>query len=464
MSFEGFPGCDVRAKLDHPVIDADAHVVECDFAHLDFVREVAGRDVAERVGAFAAAHGPTVKGFWWGLPSGPHTSDRALAQLPRYMRSRMDELGIDFAHCYTTRGLSHMYIPDEDMRRASCRGLNMLTAEMYADVGDRLRPVAVIPTYSPTEAIEELEFAVLKLGHKAIHVGTELRGPARAAGPDPFLNAAQTTRSIAIDAPHDYDPFWQRCVELKVAPVCHTSSRGIGYRASPSNYVFNHLGDFANGAEFFCRSLFFGGVTQRFPQLSFGFLEGGVAWAVNLLNDIVEHWEKRNVEALERNLDPDKLDVDLMLRLFGEFGGARLAPERLKLSVHGRWMMKRPELFDEFAACAMTEIPALKRLFVDPFYFGCEADDRMVSVAFNRRLNPLGKALKPVFGSDIGHWDVLDAASVLSEAWTLVTSKLITSEDFRALVFVNPAMLHLSMNPDYFAGTVVEDAARKLMR
>ncbi len=112
----------------------------------------------------------------------------------------------------------------------------------------------------------------------------------------------------------------------------------------------------------------------------------------------------------------------------------------------------------------MTEIPALKRLFVDPFYFGCEADDRMVSVAFNRRLNPLGKALKPVFGSDIGHWDVLDAASVLSEAWTLVTSKLITSEDFRALVFVNPAMLHLSMNPDYFVGTVVEDAARKLMR
>lgn len=462
--FEGFPGSEVRARLDHPVIDADAHVVECDFAHLDFVREVAGDAIAARVGDFLNMHGPTVKGFWWGLPSGVHTSDRALAQLPRYLRSRLDELGIDFAHCYTTRGLSHMYIPDEELRRASCRALNMLSAEMFAGVGDRLRPVAVIPTYSPREAIEELEFAVLELGHKAIHIGTELRGPMRSpAGADPWAHPTQSTRSIVMDAPFDMDPFWQRCVELGVAPVCHTSSRGIGYRASPSNYVYNHLGDFAAGAEFFCRSLFFGGVTHRFPSLNFGFLEGGVSWAVGLLNDIVEHFEKRNVDALSRNLDPDKLDLDLLMKLFGEFGGPRLAPQRLAQSVHGRWIMRRPAVFDEFAACAMTEIPALKRLFVEPFFFGCEADDRMVATAFERRLNPLGRSLKPMFGSDIGHWDVLDATSILSEAWSLVSSKLITPADFRALTFENPALLHLGMNPGYFEGTVVADAARELL-
>ena len=341
----------------------------------------------------------------------------------------------------------------------------MLYAEMFAGVGDRLRPVALIPTYTPEEAIEELEFAVNELGHKAIMIGTELRGPARAAtGQDPFLAPAQPTRSIAMDSPHDYDPFWRKCIELKVAPVCHTSSRGIGYRASPSNYVFNHLGDFANGAEFFCRSLIFGGVTRRFPGLSFGFLEGGVAWEVNLLNDIVEHWEKRNVTAMARNLDPELLDMDLLERLFREFGGKRLTPERLRADPHGQYLVKRPEHHDEFAACALTEIRDLRSLFVDPFYFGCEADDRMVSVAFNRRLNPLGATLKPVFGSDIGHWDVLDAASVLTEAWSLVSAKLITEENFRDLTFVNPAMLHLSMNPDYFRGTVVEGAAERLLR
>jgi hypothetical protein len=76
----------------------------------------------------------------------------------------------------------------------------------------------------------------------------------------------------------------------------------------------------------------------------------------------------------------------------------------------------------------------------------------------------LGAALKPMFGSDIGHWDVLDAASVLTEAWTLMQAKLLTPENFRDLTFVNPAMLHLSMNPDYFRGTVIEDAAEKLLR
>jgi len=465
MSFEGFPGRDVRAKLDHPVIDADAHVVECDFAHLDFVRQIAGEDTVKRIIAERANHGPTVRGFWWGLPSGPHTADRAMAQLPRYFRSRLDECGIDFAHCYTTRGLSHVYISDEAARRASCRALNMLYAEMFAEVGDRVRPVAVIPAYTVKEAIEELDFAVLELGHKAIMIGTELRGPARPhTGKDPFLEPTQSTRSIVMDAPEDYDPLWRRCIELKVAPVCHTSSRGIGYRASPSNYVFNHLGDFANGAEFFCRSLVFGGVTRRFPSLSFGFLEGGVAWAVNLLNDIVEHWEKRNVDAMARNLDPALLDIDLLERLFRDFGSPRLSPERIRANPHGNLMIKRPERFDEFAACALTELSQLKSLFVDPFYFGCEADDRMMTVAFNRRLNPLGASLKAMFGSDIGHWDVLDAVSVLTEAWMLLQAKLLTPENFRDLVFVNPAMLHLSMNPDYFRGTVVEDAAEKLLR
>ncbi len=465
MSFEGFPGREVRAKLSHPVIDADAHVVECDFAHLDFVRELAGEEIAKRVLAVRANHGPTVRGFWWGVPSGPHTDDRAMAQLPRYFRSRLDDLGIDFAHCYTTRGLSHVYLNDDELRRASCRALNMLYAEMFAEVGDRMRPAAVIPTYTPQEAIEELEFAVKELGHKAVMIGTELRGRARpATGKDPFLEPTQSTRSIVMDSPHDYDPFWRKCVELKVTPVCHTSSRGIGYRASPSNYVFNHIGDFANGAEFFCRSLIFSGVTRRFPGLSFGFLEGGVAWALTLLNDIVEHWEKRNPQAMERNLNPALLDVDLLERLFREFGSKRLSPERIRANPHINLMTERPDPFNEFAACALTELGQLRELFIDPFYFGCEADDRMVSVAFNRRLNPLGASLKPVFGSDIGHWDVLDAESVLTEAWTLVNAKLMTEENFRELTFVNPAMMHLSMNPDYFRGTVVEAAAAALLK
>jgi predicted TIM-barrel fold metal-dependent hydrolase len=460
-------GAEVREKLDHPVIDADAHIVECHFALMECIEEVAGKNVAARAEkAFqnTGAHGAAVKGFWWGLSSGEHTGDRALAMLPRYLRSRLDALGIDFAHCYTTMGLAHLYLVDDELRQATCRALNTMYAEMFKGCGDRLRPVAVIPTYTPKEALAELEYAVNELGFKAIHIGTELRGPGQPApGADPLKFQSQSTRSIIMDSPYDYDPFWKRCLELKVAPACHTSSRGVGYRASPSNYVFNHLGDFAEGANFFCRSLIFSGVTRRFPKLSFAFLEGGVSWALTLLSDIIEHWEKRNAEALEQNLNPDLLDVDLLERLFREFGTERLRPERIRKDPHGRFQIARPALFDEFAACALKEIRDLKALFVDPFYFGCEAEDRMVAAAFDRKLSPVGLPLKAMLGSDIGHWDVLDAETVLGEAWRLVQAKLLTRENLRDFIYVNPAMFHLSVNPDYFQGTVVEDETRKLL-
>lgn len=460
----GFPGSEVRAKLDHPVIDADGHVIECEWLLDEYVREVAGPEIQARWRKRPPPYGPT-KMIWWGYPSAAHTADRAMAMFPKYFRARMDECGIDFAHMLSTAGLATLYVRDDELRAAGCRALNTMYADMFREVGDRIRPAAVIPTFTPEEAIRELEYAVLELGHKAVMVGTEIRKPY----PEVFREApqfgqfAERWQSIAIDPPYDYDPFWRRCVELGVAPLCHTSHIGAQHRRSASNYVFNHLGMFAGGSEHFCRALFLGGVTRRFPELTFGLLEGGVAWAVTLLNDIVEHFEKRNVADLVENLDPGKLDVDLLANLADTYGDARITAARVRERPHSRSSQPdRPPLFDEFAACGMTEVHDLRRLFCENFYFGCEADDRMLSVGFNRRLSPVGVPLKAVFGSDIGHWDVIDAASVLSEAYGLVTAGLITSDDFTALTWTNPASLHLRMNPEYFRGTVVESAAETL--
>ena len=62
------------------------------------------------------------------------------------------------------------------------------------------------------------------------------------------------------------------------------------------------------------KSLFFGGVTRRFPELSFAFLEGGVAWAATLYADIIGHWEKRNRHAMA-HLDPSGIDKALLMDL-----------------------------------------------------------------------------------------------------------------------------------------------------
>jgi len=69
--------------------------------------------------------------------------------------------------------------------------------------------------------------------------------------------------------------------------------------------------------------------------------------------------------------------------------------------------------------------------------------------------------LRPIFSSDVGHFDVVDMTEVLEEAYEMVEHGLITEAELREFVFSNPARLHTTMNPDFFKGTVVEAAVAK---
>ena len=97
------------------------------------------------------------------------------------------------------------------------------------------------------------------------------------------------------------------------------------------------------------------------------------------------------------------------------------------------------------------------------FYYGAEADDNMTALAFDTKLNHFGVKLKAIFSSDIGHWDVPDMSGVLYEAWEMVEKGTINEDDFKLFVFENCAEMHAQMNPDFYKGTVVEDAVFKLM-
>ena len=78
-------------------------------------------------------------------------------------------------------------------------------------------------------------------------------------------------------------------------------------------------------------------------------------------------------------------------------------------------------------------------------------------------MNPFGARLRAIFSSDIGHWDVPDMTAVLEEAYELVEDEVLEEEDFRDFVFTNPVTLWTGMNPDFFKGTVVEQAAAKVL-
>ena len=212
--------------------------------------------------------------------------------LPRLLRERLDELGIDVVVVYTTYGIVALAQDDAELRRASARAINQHNAEVFRGLGDRMIPVAVVPMTTPEEALDELDHAVGELGFRAVMMQGHVVRPLPGGGDLP--RAARWMDTFGIDSEADYEPVWARCAELGISPTFHSSGMGWGSRASVTNYVFNHVGSFGAAGEAICRALFFDGVPQRHPALRFAFLEGGVHWASGLYSDLVGHWEKRN--------------------------------------------------------------------------------------------------------------------------------------------------------------------------
>jgi predicted TIM-barrel fold metal-dependent hydrolase len=457
----------IRAKIDHPIVDVDAHMIEAEFAFPDFLKKVGGPEIAERFAKLRANRGDRNRGAFWGSPSGKYSIDRITVMLPRLYRQRLEEAGIDFGIVYTSLGLGAMWVRDAELRRAYHRALNLMYADMYRDVQDRLIPAAMIPTQTLEEAIDELEYAVGELGFKVITVA----GERRRAHPEiehlaPHLaNYSQIVEPLMLEEPTAYDRFWQRCQELKVAVTSHSGAQGTQRHNSRANFVYNRLGSFGVGGEHFARSLFLAGVTRRFPDLTFGFLEGGVARICALYNDLFEFWEKRNPRALHENCNPAELDTELMARMAAEYGNDWLTSENIRTNPHNQFSRPTdtPAQLDDFAACGIAEEEDIKSLFVPNFYIGCEADDRMNACAFDTRLNHKGARLKAMFSSDIGHWDVVDMTGVVPSAYGLVRRGLITEDDFRDFMFTNAVEMHGRMNPNFFKGTAVEAEAEKVL-
>jgi predicted TIM-barrel fold metal-dependent hydrolase len=472
MSGTRFPSARIREQLDHPIIDADAHTVEFWPALAGYVRdEGVALDIERpmtKLGVLPAWHRLSLeerrhqlayRPAWWAFPA-RNTDDLATANLPGLMYERLDEIGLDFSVVYPSLGLVFLHLEDDDTRRAACRAVNRYHADVFADYLDRLAPVAVVPMQTPEEAIEALDHAVLSLGMKAILIGSYARRPVPAAI-ERDASAAQWAYRVdtfGIDSDYDYDPFWSRCVELGVSVSAHSATQGMGMRQSISSYVYNHIGNFATSAEALCKSLFLGGVTRRFPELRVALLEGGVAWGASLYADLVSHWEKRNRDHIE-HYNPANIDRDRFSELFARYGGD-LAERSARGGAVSESELEglEPGVTDEFAACAIEGVDDIRDLFVPNFFFGCEADDPFVDLAFDVERNPAAGRLRVLFGSDIGHWDVPDMTQVLVEAYEHVEEGRLSPEAFRAFTFGDVSRFYLDTNPDFFKGTVVEDA------
>ncbi len=290
---------------------------------------------------------------------------------------------------------------------------------------------------------------------KAAVLRSYVKRPATADGPERL-------DFLALGSDYDYDPLWAACKELGVAATFH-SSAVYGGRVQIPNYCYNHIGILAAGGEAICKALFMGGVTRRFPGLNFAFLEGGVGWGVNLLSDLIGHWNRRRAGRIG-DFDPANLDLDLYMRLMDEYGDEKVRRRREDIRAIFSRPQPKVEQIDNFEAVGMGRVEEMLDLFVAPFWFGCEADDPMNAQAFNRRGNPLGAKLKALLGSDNAHWDVPDMRDVLVEAFEMLEDGKIDAHDFRDFTFTNTVQLHAGMNPNFFKGTRVEKAVDALLR
>jgi predicted TIM-barrel fold metal-dependent hydrolase len=467
----------VRGGLSHPVIDGDGHIVDFLPALRDFLRAEGGETLAQQVMPLTGVRGfgswmgssweqrrerRLMRGPWLGFPTG-NTLDRCTSSIPRLLYERLDEFGIDFAVCFGSGGLVASGV-DPGVRRAATRAMVRYHHELYGEYADRLTIAAQITMDTPQQAVEDLEHAVAA-GAKVVSVGPRLRVVPAAGALDPSIPPAMWVDALALDSAYDFDPFWRRCVELRVPVAAHTGGIGWHHSSSISSYVFNHIGHFAVGGETFCKALILGGVMRRFPELRVGFMEGGALWGVRVLADLVAHWDKRNVDAVRTRLHPDRFDLALAEKLFGRYGPRLISEGRIH-EVADDLMSWSPapadDDLDEFAASGIHEAVAIRPQYAR-FFFGCEADDATVACAFDRRLNPFGDALGAMFSSDIGHWDVTDMSCCLADAWDLVERELLDKAQFEEFVFTNAVRFYAGANPDFFDGTrIAREAAAAL--
>ena len=449
----------IRDEIDHPVVDGDGHLVEILPLVVEFVGEIAGPGLAKAFTRYLGTMFSDGSGFapvrqpFWGSP-GP-TVDRLSTALPALMYERLTEFGLDFAVLYPGVGLALMSCADAELRQVGARAINTYYAEVFGSYGDRMTPTAVIPMFTPDEAVAELDYVVGTLGLKAVVMTGVVPRPSRADGVVGWID------TLGHDSDCDYDPLWARCQTLGVVPAFHGIGFGWGSRTSRTNYVYNHLGNFAAAQEAICRSLIMGGVTSRFPDLRFAFLEGGVSWAAQLYADLIGHWEKRNGQAILAN-DPAALDVDLADRLVDEYASGPLANRRDVIRNSLRASPSAavdPATIDEFVASAIGGPDDVGRIFSQQLFFGCEADDPLNALAFTPRFLPLGTRLNAFFGSDIGHWDVPDQREVLPEAWEPVEEGHLSRANFRDFAFGNVLRMYTEVNPTFFSGSMVEAGA-----
>ena len=325
---------------------------------------------------------------FWSVPT-RNTLDRATELMPRLLYERLDEFGIDFTVLYPTSGLGVPFHPDPKTRRITCSAFNTFVADYFGEFSDRMTPAAVIPMHTPEEAIEELEHAVKKLGLKVVMMASMVRrrnsGDADAGGAHPvrLVRHARTRQRVWL---------WSGLGEMRrvgsLADLSFGLARNRDFACRPPISSTTTSAISRPRARRCARRCSWAAWRAAFRLWRWASWKAASDGLAGSTSDLIGHWKKRNREALEE-VNPANLDTAKLAKLVGQYGG-RWVEQFRDNRKRSSDPICTPNIggikeLDDYAACGIKRPEDIRDLFVNNFYFGCEADDPLNAYAFNRK-------------------------------------------------------------------------------
>jgi uncharacterized protein len=191
---------------------------------------------------------------------------------------------------------------DIELRQVCVEIYNDAMAEMQAESGERLLPMALLPWWDVKAAVRETERCAA-MGLRGININS-----------DPHLQQDESGNQIPDLGQQHWDSLWEVCVEKSMPVNFHigaseTAIDWMGQQGWPS--LPRDLRAGISGAMLFFNNgkvvanLIYSGMLDRFPQLQFVSVESGVGW-VPFMMEALDYQLVEIAEGKTFNLKPSE--------------------------------------------------------------------------------------------------------------------------------------------------------------
>jgi predicted TIM-barrel fold metal-dependent hydrolase len=209
-------------------------------------------------------------------------------------------------------------LEDDELRLLCATVYNDAMAEIQAETGDRILPMALMPWWNIEHCVGEVE--------RTARMG--LRGIVMCSDPDSI-----GLPDLGDDA---WSPFWEICNDLEVPVNFHigaseTSWNMYGRAAWPSMGTARRLA--LGSANLFLENgrvlgnLLYSGVLERFPRVKIVSVESGIGWIPFMLETLDYEWRETGAQKeLPLTMPPSEY---FRRQIYGCFWFERAAPTRL---------------------------------------------------------------------------------------------------------------------------------------